>query len=1126
MHRVFTRQRPLSLLRLAILTLALSFPLYPSASPVSPPTSRFARLDIQHGLSQTTVTALAQDNAGNIWIGTQNGLNRYDGFAVTVFRPEPKQSHAISDNFVTALQVDQQGVIWVGTLNGLNRFDPKQGQFESIRLASTNAGAEDVVLSLHLDTQQQLWVGTNQGLAKWHAPSQSLQRQSHNGQHSAVPASSNITAISADTAGRLWLGTPRGLARFEPHNGQLNTVPDFPLPHASVMALHHDKAGRLWVGLEHDGLLMHDPATGRWTQIAVSSYASGVSSNEIRSITMATDGDVWVGSQHELSRLRLVDGRWQQQASYYHQRHNPASLGSGKVVSLLEDRDGSIWVGTWNGGVSRLNRANNLFASITPDLPLMAAARNPATISLVTDKDHLWAGTADGLFQLNVADSSFTPVADDTLRYTFYSAMAREQQLWFGHARGISTLNMQSGQYQDLTLPPSVSAGPVRRMWANAEQLWLAIDQFGIVILDHSAKHLLAQHPLSRAVTFIRPLGQRYVLVGSYSGLSWFDAQSGRLLFEHKLAAGGDNSAATLPSAPMAYLTGADGRHWLASNGNGLLELLVHDSDITPAKVSFKQYAEPQGLASGQLKAAALDSKGNIWLSTAFGISAFDPATAHFRNFGYRHGTLRRDYINASAASFADGTIAFGGIDGFTLFQPEQVLAYHPGPIAAPAIVALDINDAGTEHSNSNREVILAKVLYKQHKLTVPAAGARSFSVGYSTREFIETDQVQFQYRLDPVSDDWLSQDSANRTARFERLPPGQYQLRLRAGLPQTGWSDETRLDVEVLPLWWETWWARVLLLSLLLSVPLGLHFLRLTRLKKQQEELAWLVRARTEALNDRTKALEESKNKAEQTLLQLESTMKELVRTEKMAALGQLVAGVAHEVNTPLGVALTANSVVTEESVLLQKKLASGNIRRQELDDYLYKLTQAGRLLDHNLQRAAQLVANFKQVSVDRTADNQRRFNLALYLDELLESLSLMWRSQHIRLRVNCPDDIEMDSYPGTIGQIITNMTQNAIVHGFKDSASGEIVLSCTNKEQWVEIIFADNGAGISSDNLERIFDPFFTTNRHQGGTGLGLHIVFNLITQKLGGSITVSSTPGAGTRFTLLLPRQLKQP
>ena len=200
-------------------------------------------------------------------------------------------------------------------------------------------------------------------------------------------------------------------------------------------------------------------------------------------------------------------------------------------------------------------------------------------------------------------------------------------------------------------------------------------------------------------------------------------------------------------------------------------------------------------------------------------------------------------------------------------------------------------------------------------------------------------------------------------------------------------------------------------------------------------------------------------------------------------------------------------------------EKLASGNIRRQELEDYLYKLTQAGRLLDHNLQRAAQLVANFKQVSVDRTADNQRRFNLALYLDELLESLSLMWRSRQIVLRVSCPDDIVMDSYPGTVGQIITNLTQNAIVHGFKDRDSGEINLSCSIKQNRIEIIFADNGAGISSDNLERIFDPFFTTNRHQGGTGLGLSICQRLATLMYG-DINVQSQVDQGTEFRVRIP------
>ncbi|MEH8018780.1 ATP-binding protein [Rheinheimera muenzenbergensis] len=1109
-------------LRLALFFIALLITLPEPGYAALASVSRFARLDIQQGLSQATVTALAQDSAGNIWIGTQNGLNRYDGFAVTVFRPDPELNHSLSDNFVTALQVDQHGVIWVGTLNGLNRFDPRLGYFESIQ-AQTPDNTETVVLSLHLDAQQQLWVGTNIGLALWHAPTQALQWPLPDNAGNIELQNNNISAISTDADGQLWLGTPRGLVRFNPDSGKLSKVADFPFPTASVMALHHDTAGRLWVGLEHEGLVLLDPVSGGWTKITLTSYSSGVNSSEIRSIKMTRDGQLWVGSQYGLSSLRLIEGLWQQHASYYHQRHNPASLGNGKVVSLLEDRDGSIWVGTWNGGVSRLNQANNLFSSITPDLPLMAAVRNPATISLISDDERLWAGTADGLFQLNIRDNRLDAVAAESHRLTFYCAIAHNNQLWFGHAQGISTLDIQSGDYRDQPLPAAVSTGPVRRLWASDTQLWLAIEQFGIVILDHTAQQLIAQYPFNRAITFIRPLGQRYVLVGSYSGLSWFDRQSGELIFEHQLKANAASTATSLPSAPMAYLSDANGQHWLATNGTGLLQLLPQGYDITPASVSFKQYAEPQGLANGQLKAAELDLQGNIWLSSAFGISVFEPATTRFRNFGFRHGTLRRDYINASSTRFADGSIAFGGMDGFTLFQPQQVLAYTPQPIAAPTLVSLTVNGAAARLNNDSREASLARIVHQLKKLTIPATGSRSFSASYSSREFIETELVQFQYRLDPVSTDWITQDASNRNARFERLPPGQYKLRLRAGLPQLGWSEETVLEVEVLPLWWETWWARLLLFSILPSILLGLHLTRLKRLKKQQEELAWLVEARTEQLSDRTRALQESKNKAEQTLQQLESTMKELVRTEKMAALGQLVAGVAHEVNTPLGVALTANSVVTEESLLLQQKLASGNIRRQELTDYLYKLTQAGRLLDHNLQRAAQLVANFKQVSVDRTADNQRQFKLALYLDELLESLSLMWRSRQIIFIVNCPDDIEMDSYPGTIGQIITNLTQNAIVHGFKDRSSGQISLSCLNKANTIEIIFADNGSGISSENLERIFDPFFTTNRHQGGTGLGLHIVFNLITQKLGGTITVASTPGAGTCFTLLLPRRV---
>ena len=1094
------------ILLLAVLSLAIPALAVPAVS--VPAASRFTRLDIQQGLSQNTVTALAQDSSGNVWIGTQNGLNRFDGFSVKVFRPDKQQANTLSDNFITSLAIDQQGIIWVGTLNGLNRFDPTQGQFSSITTMPLRASGYDVVLSLHIDKHNRLWVGTDRGVALWQEQAQQLTIWQESQQDDTQQ---NITALSSDDD-TLWVGTPQGLKRYDIASKTEIPLQSFPQQDASVMALYRDPTGQLWLGLEHEGLLLRPAENKAWQHIALDTYDNGVISKEIRSITMGRDGEVWVGTQHGLNQLKEINGRWQQAESYYHQRNNPNSLGSGKVMSIFSDKDGSIWVGTWNGGVSRLNEANNLFASFTPDLSLIAKARNAATISLIADTETLWVGTADGLFELKLTEHTFNQVAEQNGSFTYYSALDSKDQLWFGHAQGITAYDKTSKSYRELTLPPEVTRGPVRRMWQDENHVWLAIDQFGLMVLNHELNSIMHFKPFNRSVTFIKPL-DHYVLVGSYNGLSWFDRQSAQLLYHHELSPTPRDDTPTLPSAPMDYVQSSDGRHWLATNGGGLYQMHYPTAHRSLAEVRFDRFTASDKLTTGQLKTMIRDSADNIWLSTAFGISQFNPASNTVRNFGQRHGTLNRDYINASGTVLPNGNIAFGAMEGFTLFKPEQVAAYQAKPIAAPQIQAIRINNSPLAADPGDADIALARILHTTKHLSIPAKGSRSVSVDFSTREYIETGQVRFQYRLDPIDTDWTTQDASRRSASFERLPPGKYTLRLRAGLEQTSWSDETTLSISVMPYWWETWLARILLLIMLATALLGLHFLRLQQLHKRQEELAHLV-------VERTKALEESKNKAEQTLQQLASTMNELVRTEKMAVLGQLVAGVAHEVNTPLGVALTASSVISEESRLLQQKIAEGNIRRQELDAFLQKLTQAGKLLDGNLHRAAQLVTNFKQVSVDRTSDNKRRFNLAEYLDELLESLSLMWRSRDISIVVNCPEQIEMDSYPGTIGQIITNFTQNAVVHGFKERGSGQINIHCTLKNEQVEIVFADNGDGISKTNLEHVFEPFFTTNRHQGGTGLGLHIVYNLVTQKLRGKISVTSQAGEGTRFNLLLP------
>ena len=779
---------------------------------------------------------------------------------------------------------------------------------------------------------------------------------------------------------------------------------------------------------------------------------------------------------------------------------------------MLSD-DGAVWAGTWNSGVSRLHLDNNLFTSLTATSVRMSQLRNPAAISMLGQNTQLWLGGAEGLYLLNAQSDTVQPVQAASDGQTYYANTQDKNTIWFGHSNGINRVELSTMQFTELKLPDPLPKGPVRRLWIDNNYLWVVIDQFGLVLLDQESWQVLHVQPMSRSVTFIRAFSERFVLVGSYAGLHWFNRSDGHLMFEQTLGSDVRGTMPLLPAAPMDYRQDSQDRHWLATNGQGLYQMLLADSDVSGGdSVRFQPVHPENNNIVKDLKSLELDKAGNLWFSSATGISVYQPQTQSYRHFSSRHGTLTRDYINSASTAFDDGTLGFGGINGFTLFSPADVLAYQMSAAAQPYIkTILTQPQRGGEAIPLQKEQLTQAL--QQGRLVLSPQSQRNISLEFATHEFANAGYVTFEYRLDPADSGWLQRQSHERSLTFERLPPGDYQLRLRARLPGSGWSNEYQLQIEVLPRWWETTLARVLFVFMLGSLLLLIHFYRLQRLHKQQQQLGLLVKERTEAL-------ESEKNRAELALEQLESTLSELVRTEKLAALGQLVAGVAHEVNTPLGVALTASSIISEESLQLQHAVTEQRISKAQLNDYLSKLAQASRLLDTNLHRAAQLITNFKQVSVDRTADNRRKVNLNHYLNELMESLSLLWKNRNIVLTIECPDSLSIDSYPGSIGQIITNLTQNAILHGFKQKTSGSIRIRCKASDTGVELRFADNGNGIEAAVLEQIFDPFFTTSRNQGGTGLGLHIVHNLVTQKLCGAIRVKSTPGKGTEFIINLP------
>ena len=286
------------------------------------------------------------------------------------------------------------------------------------------------------------------------------------------------------------------------------------------------------------------------------------------------------------------------------------------------------------------------------------------------------------------------------------------------------------------------------------------------------------------------------------------------------------------------------------------------------------------------------------------------------------------------------------------------------------------------------------------------------------------------------------------------------------------------------------------------------------------------LARMQADRRMRKTKEALEAQNAAlNEALHRLQEAQSELVRQEKLASLGRLVAGVAHEINTPLGICVTATSHLVQELKLTREELAAGEMTEDSLNSFFEIIDQSLRIMTTNTQRAANLVRSFKQVAVDQSSDDIRNFNLGAYLNEVLLSLQPKFKGRKVAVEVDCARDLVLDSFPGAVSQILTNMVMNSLVHGFEHEQPGRIAIRAALEDEQVVFEYADDGAGMDKETLDKLFDPFFTTKRGTGGSGLGAHILYNLVTGPLGGSVRVESAPGEGLKYFLRFPRSRKK-
>jgi len=289
--------------------------------------------------------------------------------------------------------------------------------------------------------------------------------------------------------------------------------------------------------------------------------------------------------------------------------------------------------------------------------------------------------------------------------------------------------------------------------------------------------------------------------------------------------------------------------------------------------------------------------------------------------------------------------------------------------------------------------------------------------------------------------------------------------------------------------------------------------------LTESEQQIRKLNEELEQRVEQRTNELQITNSQLKQSIEQLNTAQQQLIQSEKMAALGALVAGVSHEINTPIGLGVTTASYLEEKVNQFQKVYQSGEMTRDDFEKFQASALKSSQIICSNLKRAAELIRSFKQVAVDQISEEIRDFNISEYIHETIQNLHSKIKNTRHEIKVNCDEDLIVRSYPGAFAQIITNLIMNSLLHGFSDTEKGVIEIGVVSQQGYITLQYKDNGKGMDASNLKKIFDPFFTTRRGEGGTGLGMHIIYNLVTQTFEGDIKCDSSPDNGISFTIKL-------
>lgn len=1092
---------------------------------------KFTRITVEHGLSQRTAWTIVQDKYGFIWIGTQDGLNRFNGLNFKIF--DSQNCPILKSSAINDLMIEENGDLIICTSKGIYRYNYIKDDIEALKIFP-NIEYRDIIR----DSFKNYWVASDSGLFFYNIANDKIKQFTSNLMTPNSLNTNDIDCILEDKKHHIWVGTMSGLNLLNPTDSSFFNIDDITgrliLKDKRIANLSNADSSSILIsisdlqgGLELFYYDKNEPYKGKLIELEKGNSSKSYIDSYNR---------LWMGfgAGEGLKVLYPFTGDRNGSVikTYKHEATDPFSLSDNTIADIFEDQWGDRWISTFGNGLNYLSfKRKNYYNVHHEPYGLNTLSNNIVNCFLEEDK-YLWVGTESGLNRIDkktgiIKQYKYNPTDATSISANAIYALYKDSNgnLWIGTWNGgLNRYIYNSDQFKsykhDVNNKTSISSNNIFSILEDKRgNLWIGTIGGGLNLYDYKTnqfKHFMANpnDPASIGGDYIDHIVQTRngeLWISSYRELNKYDYTANSFI-KYRHQPGNDQS---LSSGDIEVIY-EDGRNnlWIGTAG-GLCYFNRENN-------TCRRFTTKDGLPNNYVQSIIEDQTGNLWLGTNKGLSKFIDGTllnesATFQNFTDADGIQGLEFVKRSSYRDSKGYLYFGGTNGYTYFYPDSIknITYKNPLLITDLLLFNKSVKPGDQSGILTENIVNAKKLVFSYRQSV-------FTIEFTALNYLNPTKNSYAYMLDNFEKDW-NYVGSRRYATYTNLPPGNYLFKVKATNSDGIWDNNLKtLEILILPPWWKTIWFRVFAVILIILFGILAYQLRFHRLERQKKKLEKLVNERTNELSELNALLEESKEEVsmqnEELILhrnQLEKLVDErtaelrnaLKKAEDLDKLKtSFLANMSHEIRTPM------NAIIGFSNMLNNEEL-----EKDEKEFFIKTIHNNGNsllVLINDILEISQIESN--QLAIKKTI-----FNATEILEELKSFYSINNKTS-VNLRIEEKykgKDLYLDNDSVRFKQVLTNLLSNA----FKYTEEGKIELTFKIQENQIIFCVEDSGIGIKKENQDRIFERFYKIEENEEvlyrGTGLGLAISKSLI-KLMGGTIWVESEFKKGSKFFFTLP------